>query len=185
MLDGPYRHIEIERQVPPRGIKFFGNDEGLSVEVRRPLPTVVTGAGLIAVGATVVFARQWADLMATLLTFNGFYLFWPRLRKAHRVTTIELRGVNATFTESGFFAPETHVIPLARLGPPLLREIEVERRQLRNLRLRSLQFDHYVDGVRGGQSLPLHILVGYDADKLEWLRKNILAWMTKYLGAAA
>jgi hypothetical protein len=42
-----------------------------------------------------------------------------------------------------------------------------------------LEFPHWVDGLPGGQSIPIQILIGYDRTRLEWLRDEIARWLAR------
>jgi hypothetical protein len=186
MTDGPYRHIDVREPRSPRGVSFFGNDEGLSVEVKRTLPAVAAGATLIAATAAVALTGHWSNLLPeAVLAGNAGYWFWPRFRRTWRLTSIEIRGGVAKFVQAGVFGRDEKTVPLDRLGIPTIAEIVIERTRLPDVRLRCLQFDDYVDGVRGGQSLRLQILAGYRLESLEWLRQNVASWMRRFGGIVA
>jgi hypothetical protein len=183
MAEGPYRHVEIKEVRPPAGVSFFANDEGLSVEIKRPLPLVAAGAGLAATVVGVVVTQDYGSIVGEVAVAAGLgSWWWPRLRRASRRTTLEIRGGTARFGETRLFSEEETTIPLARLGLPTIGQIVIERSRGPELRLQCLQFDRYVDGVRGGQSLPLQILAGDGKNRLEWLRKNISSWMRNVAG---
>src|ERR1700733_13332512 len=170
MAEGPYRHVEIEETRSPPGIVFFGTNERLSVEVKRTLPAVAAGTTLMAAAGVVGVTRDWSSLLAeAVLVGNAGYWVWPRLRRTSRLTSIEIHGGAAKFVQVNVLDRDEKTIPLDQLGFPTIGEIKIERTRLPDLRLRCLQFDHYVDGVRGGQSIPLQILAGYRLDRLQWL----------------
>jgi hypothetical protein len=179
-------HDALERAKPAR-ITFFGNDEGLSVEVKRTLPAVAAAASLIAATTAVVVTRDLSILfLETALAANVGLRLWPRLRRASRLTSIEIRGGVARFVQLGITGREEKTVPLGQLGFPTIRELTIDRTTLVPLvRLRCLHFDHHVDGVRGGQSVPLQILAGYRLEGLEWLRQNIALWMRTFGGIAS
>jgi hypothetical protein len=185
MAAGPYRQIDVVETRSPPGITFFADRERLSVEVKRWLPLVATGAALIGAGITVAVTRHWSHLLGEAVLFgNAGYWCWPRLRRASRLTSLEIRGGAARFVQVGVVGRDERTIPLDRLGLPTIAEIVIERSESSEVRLRCLQFDDYVDCVRGGQSLPLQILVGYRLRRLEWLRENIGSWMRSHEGIA-
>ena len=179
MAEGPYRHVEIVEARGPRGIAFVANDEGLSVEVKRTLPALVAGATLVGGVAAFAVTSEWSNLVVeAAVAGNVGYWIWPRLRRTNRLTSIDIRGGVARFLQLGWVGRDERTVPLNRLGFPVIGKIVIARSRLPDVRLRCLQFDHYVDGVRGGQSLPLQMLAGYRLESLEWLCTNIGAWMS-------
>lgn len=181
MADGPYRQVEVVDIRSPRGITFFGNDEGLNIEVTRTLPVLLTGGALATIGGSALFADAWLTVLPTGIAIaNAAYWVFPRFRRAWRWTTIDIRTGTATVAQRGFVREDRVSIPFANLGPPSIETIVVPRSRLSDVRLNCLQFDHYVDGVPGGASLPVQILAGYSIVNLEWLRKHIVRWMSTF-----
>lgn len=165
---------EIEEETAPPGVVVFANDERFTIEVRRTLPVIATGATLMTVALAIALTRGWGNTLAEIAIFgNCAYWLWPRVQRTFRLTTIDFYGGDVKFAQIGVTGQEVKTVPTSSLGLPKIVELRIERYRLPDVRLRCLQFDHYVDGGQGGQSIPLQILAGYREKRLAWICKSI------------
>lgn len=183
MADGPFRHVELEEVRGPRGVTFFGNADGLSIEVKRTFPVLVSVGALSAVAAMVLVDGWLGAVPSGVVLVSAAWWAYSRARRTPRFTSIDMRRGTATIIQRGSGPEERIAVPLADLGPPSLETIVIPRSGLPDLRLKCLQFNHYVDSTPAGARRPLQFLAGYSIENLEWLRTNILSWMATFAGS--
>lgn len=177
------RPSEIEEETAPPGVVVFANAERFRIEVRRTLLVIATGATLTAVAVAIALTRGWGNILAEIVIFgNCGYWLWPRVQRTFRLTTIDFHGGEATFAQTGVIGREVKSVPTSSLGLPKIVELRIERYRLPDVRFRCLQFDHFVDGHQGGQSIPLQLLAGYRGERLAWLCKTISSRMRTLRG---
>jgi hypothetical protein len=148
------------------------------IEVRRYLPPLVA-AGVAAAAGGLWLVTGGADVAVPVMVVAVGLYFVPRLSRSRRHTRLEIDREQITFTEGNLLGETQQRFAVVDIGPPCVGQILVERFRRPDTSLDCLEFPHWLDGVPGGQSLPIQLLIGYDRLRLEWLRDQISRWLAR------